>query len=498
MFTDELLDGVDFKSTWKKERSLQSSTAQTSEILTDEVEVQSIHRVHVKIQTEDEPEKKFRLLDDNSKELCDFITEVEPFVSRQLEINNRSHAFDGYEVNWREDSHAVTCLHTLTYASMDGESQSTGLSWNSIGSVIAVSYGRFDHQDWCTHKSALCTWNVDRRVNPNKPDVTIDVSSCLMCISFHPKKPSIIAGGNFNGEIVIWDLSKEDDTIVATSGIGDDSHREPVSKVKWIEDPLSKGRKYNIVSVSSDGKILIWKVNRRKASLELVEGFILLTESMPRSVMRKSRVKGDAEMGVTCISYAIEDKSLFVVGSESGGVFKCSMNARGSPASSNIESSVPLRSPVTFSFQPHHGPVYAVDSSPYHRNLLLSCGTDTTARIYSMLQAKPILTIEPGLGYLFSAKWSPVRPLVFALVTGEGHLLIYDLKTSKINPVYSLEAGDKKEAVYTLEFNQSQRQLLATGDGKGVVKIWQLSDELTTQGSREVDVLAEMAASALD
>ncbi|XP_077992291.1 cytoplasmic dynein 2 intermediate chain 2-like [Glandiceps talaboti] len=498
MFADEQLDSVEFKSTWRKERSVRNSSAQTSEILTDEVEVQSIERISIKIQTEEEPEKTFRLIDDNSNELAEFLRNVEPFVSKQLEQNIRSHAFDGYEVNWREDTHAVTCLHTLSYAALDEELQCTGLSWNSTGSVIGVSYGRFDHQDWCTHKSVLCTWNIDRTININKPVSTIDTSSCLMCIAFHPKKPAIIAGGNFNGEIVVWDLSREDETIVATSGIGDDSHREPVSKIRWVQDPMSKGKKYNIVSVSSDGKILIWQVNRRKGSLELTEGFILLTESMPRSLMRSARVRGNAEMGVTCISYAHEDPSLFVVGSESGGVFKCSMNARGSTAGTNIESSIPLRSPVTFSFQPHHGPVYAVDCSPYHRNLLLSCGTDTTARIYSMLQDKPIISIEPGLGYLFAAKWSPVRPLVFAVVTGEGHLLIYDLKTSKINPVYTLEAGSDKEAVFTLEFNQNQRQLLATGDGKGMVRVWQLSDALTTQGAREIESLGDIAASALD
>ena len=27
-----------------------------------------------------------------------------------------------------------------------------GSGWNSTGSVLAVAYGRFDHQDWCSHK----------------------------------------------------------------------------------------------------------------------------------------------------------------------------------------------------------------------------------------------------------------------------------------------------------------------------------------------------------
>ena len=52
----------------------------------------------------------------------------------------------------------------------------------------------------------------------------------------------------------------------------------------------------------------------------------------------------------------------------------------------NVISSVPLHSPVTFTFDPHNGPVYSLESSPFHRNVMLSCGTDTSARLYSMLQ----------------------------------------------------------------------------------------------------------------
>ena len=54
--------------------------------------------------------------------------------------------------------------------------------------------------------------------------------------------------------------------------------------------------------------------------------------------------------------------------------------------SSDVQSSVDLRSPVTFAFSPHCGPVFSVDCSPYHRNLFLSCGTDASVRLYSMLQ----------------------------------------------------------------------------------------------------------------
>lgn len=54
----------------------------------------------------------------------------------------------------------------------------------------------------------------------------------------------------------------------------------------------------------------------------------------------------------------------------------------------HVQSSIPLRSPVTFTYSPHHGPVYAVECSPFHRNAFISAGMDQCIRLYSLLQVK--------------------------------------------------------------------------------------------------------------
>ena len=56
--------------------------------------------------------------------------------------------------------------------------------------------------------------------------------------------------------------------------------------------------------------------------------------------------------------------------------------------SGHVVSSVPLRSPVTFTYNAHHGPVYAVECSPFHRNAFLSAGMDQCIRLYSILQVR--------------------------------------------------------------------------------------------------------------
>lgn len=498
MFSDEAQEAVEFRSSWKSERSVKDAVAQTSEIITYEADVQSVHKVDQEVQTEEEDEKGKLVFvcEEENQNLLNFILRVYPDLSRQLQANTTSHAFDGFEVSVDEATSSVSCTHTLMNAALaEEELQVTGLSWNSTGSVIAASYGRFDHEHWCTHKSALCTWNIDRRsIDPNKPDASIDLSSCLMCIAFHPKLPSVIAGGTFNGEIQVWDTGREDETVIATSGLGSDSHREPVTKVLWSLDPSSKASKYQILSISGDGKVLVWQMSPGSHDLKLVSGFLLQTDSVPRS-MRLSKARGDTEMGVTSMSFSHEDRSLFVLGSEAGGVFKCSMTSRGPPLT-NAYSSVPLRSPVTFAFSPHFGPVFSVDCSPYHRNLFLTCGADASVRLYSMLQSKPLFSVEPGAGYLFRVRWSPSRALVFSVVTADGRLLIYDLKANRVNPVVALEVTANKSPVYSLEYNLQRRQTLATGDSQARIKIWRLSDDLTTQSAREEEFLAAIANDA--
>ena len=73
-----------------------------------------------------------------------------------------------------------------------------------------------------------------------------------------------------------------------------------------------------------------------------------------------------------------------------------------------------------------------------------------------MLQKSPVLTIEPGEGFVFSAKWSPVRPTLLAATTETGYLLLYDLKGDQTLPVLKMEASTKKKPVYTCQFNVNQ------------------------------------------
>ncbi|KAJ6651670.1 hypothetical protein lerEdw1_020732 [Lerista edwardsae] len=186
-----------------------------------------------------------------------------------------------------------------------------------------------------------------------------------------------------------------------------------------------------------------------------------------------------------------------VVGTEGGYLLKCSTAAE-MVAVLRKDSPVPLKAPVQFVFSPHGGPVYCTSCSPFHRNLLLSGGTDGHVHLPSRLQAQPLLSLQLSRKCIFSVKWSPVRPLVFAAASGEGEVQLFDFGKSSRKPTVSTKQTFSRAPVYCPEFHSRQAQLLAARDGNGAVKVWQPSSGLAEEGPREMNQLDQLANEVSD
>jgi WD40 repeat protein len=493
MFQDYSLEVVEFPSSWKKEKSSADAHTQTSEVLANETETQTSRPSSVAVQTEPEPGRPPVVVVDNSAPLKEFLRRVEPFVLQQLKQNAASSAFDGYWVELEEEAKGTTCVHTLNEASLNSEFPCTGLAWNCTGSVLGASFGRFDHEHWCTHKSLLCMWNMDRKsIDKERAHISIDTPSCVMCLSFHPDQPAVVAGGLFSGEVMVWKCGSEGDPLLASSGLTDSGHREPLSQVCWVGAPQEERQQspHRLLTLGSDGLLLVWRWVKQSRQLAPVSGYKLTAESVPRN-FRAGRARGDTPIGGTALSFPCEDSSLAVVGCENGCILKCSLHPNTDIGPGGID----MRSPVTFAFRPHAGPVYGCDCSPFHRNLLLTASTDSSVRLHSLLDSSPLLAVEPDCGYLFSVQWSPSRPLVFAVGSADGHLLLYDLTVSHVKPSVLLDASPHHRPVYSLQYNSQRPQVLASGDASGVVKVWRLGSHLTSQVAGETEQLASLADS---
>ncbi|XP_066501204.1 WD repeat-containing protein 34 [Hoplias malabaricus] len=492
MFTDESLDVICVKSSWKtsQQKPQESKSCQTKPVHTTEAEAQvrSVQDCGAQTDPQEQPPQSQISVDPPGLE--DFLHRVEHMVIRELVKNAKSHAFDGFEVNWSDQHETVSCLYSLSHpdAQLRGL-QVTSVSWNCTGSVIACAYGRVDNGDWSTERSCICTWNLDRsRLNPKQPDMVIDTATPVMSVSFHPLRPSLIAGGLYSGEVMVWDTSRSQDPVLAQTGMSPDTHREPVYEVKWV--PGARRGEMSVLSACSGGRILLWNVYAVEGKLTLTSGYALVRQQLPLS-LSMSKIRGGTNIGVTSLTLSPWDVDTFLVGSEGGMVLKCSFSSQTVAAVPPDGESVTLRSPAQFSFSPRGGPIHALHFSPFHRNLFVSVGTDGLAHIHSILQPQPLLALRVSDSYVFGVRWSPVRPLVFAAVTGQGLVQVFDLGRRSLRPAASIDQKTGGQPAYCLEF--SPQQLLAVGNADGTVNIWQLSAELTEQGPRETAVLEQLA-----
>ncbi|KAM9820662.1 cytoplasmic dynein 2 intermediate chain 2 [Neosynchiropus ocellatus] len=502
MFCDETLASVSIQPTWRKaqQSSQDSKGCQTQAVHSCQMAVQVKSTSAAFTQTERPDLSLERHLAENPDDpappgLREFLRRVEGLVTRELFQNSRSHAFDDYQVNWEDGSRPVSCLHRLQHPNASEQDlQVTCVSWSCTGAVIACAYGRTSHSDWNSDKSYVCTWNLDRRnVSLKQPDQVIDVPTGVTALCCHPERPAIIAGGLYNGEVVVWDTSRTQDLVLAQTGMSTDSHREPVYQVKWV--PLQK-KEFGVLSACSGGRVLQWTLDSEQNQLVLHAAYALMMQQVPQSSSFK--VRGSSTVGITSLALSRWDPDTFLVGSEGGVLLRCSFSSQTLAATPSEGESVTLRAPAVFSFRPGTGPIHSIHCSPFHRNVFVSAGTDGLAHLHSLLQTDPLLSLRVSDSYVFDVQWSPTRPLVFAAATGQGEVQIFDLSHRSLKPAATIDHGAAGQAATCLSFNSQNPRLLAVGKTDGTVGIWQLSTYLTEQTPLEIDQLEHMASQAAE
>ncbi|XP_056289084.1 WD repeat-containing protein 34 [Pseudoliparis swirei] len=460
MFTDEVLDPVGPGSLWRAARQAarESRGCQTRAVHRAEAEIQTLSATIGWTQTEPEPQEQ--LLQQSHEEpdppgLKDFLQRVEGAVIRELVSNARSHAFDGFQVDWEDQSQPVSCLHRLQHPSaQESGLHVTSLSWTCTGSVVACAYGRTDGGDWTTQSSWVCLWNLDRRsLNPQQADRVLEVPTAVTALCCHPKP-------------------------------------DPLDLVAWVQQQGA----LRVLSACSGGRVLLWTLDSERLVLQAALALVL--QQLPHSSSFTAR--GSGSVGLSSLALSPWDPDTFLVGSEGGLLLRCSFSSQ-TPS----EDHVALRAPVVFLFRPRSGPVHSIHCSPFHRNLFVSTGADGLLHLHSLLQAEPLTSIRLSDRYGFQVQWSPSRPLVLAAATGQGEVQVFDLGRGSQRPVATLEMGGANmemgganQAATCLAFNPQNHRLLAAGRTDGTVCVWQLSHELTEQNPRESGRLEQIANQA--
>jgi len=203
-----------------------------------------------------------------------------------------------------------------------------------------------------------------------------------------------------------------------------------------------------------------------------------------------------------CIAFPQADPTYFLAGTEEGTVFACHRYERAG-AKAGIDTRIRYAghaAPVmSLDFHPARGPVDLGD-------LVLSASMDWSVKLWrvrppaatggavtgvSQVQG-PVLDFSRE-DLVFDAKWSPVRPGVFALVDGAGMLEVWDLNADVEIPVARVQPSErtdggavwKKRSLNRCAWERNEGKKIAVGGLDGVITVFEVGSELGgSEGSR--------------
>eukprot|EP00061_Rhincodon_typus_P017811 g46680.t1 len=117
MFTDEVREAVSIDSRWRKVPELRDVVCQTAVVRRAEASVQIRRSARNGTQTDPVECRELQAFDGSaepsidSPRLARFLRQVEPMVSKELIRNIKSHAFDGFEVNWIDHPNTILLVN---------------------------------------------------------------------------------------------------------------------------------------------------------------------------------------------------------------------------------------------------------------------------------------------------------------------------------------------------------------------------------------------------
>lgn len=126
-------------------------------------------------------------------------------------------------------------------------------------------------------------------------------------------------------------------------------------------------------------------------------------------------------------------------------------------------------------YQGHHMAVYRLRWNPFHPRVFISCSADWTVKIWDHNYNTPILSFDLG-NAVGDVAWAPYSSTVFAAVTSDGKVHVFDLAENKHEPLCEQKVVKRAKLTH-VSFNQSD-PILIVGDDRGGVNSLKLSPNL--------------------
>mmetsp|Transcript_8217 Transcript_8217/g.30340 ORF Transcript_8217/g.30340 Transcript_8217/m.30340 type:complete len:658 (-) Transcript_8217:198-2171(-) len=353
----------------------------------------------------------------------------------------------------------------------------TGICWNPhYHDLFAVSFGSYEFTK--QNGGVICCYSLK---NPSYPEYMFTTKSGVTAIDFHPQHASLLAAGMYDGTVAIYDIRTGSNEPIIKSNVRTGKHTDAVWQIRWDQETISGSLTF--FSVSSDGRVTSWTL--AKNELQHTDIMYLKRESLngevvqqndetSSNVSKKSEAKEQQQAlhslsGGTCFDFNKNVKHLFVVGTEDGLMHQCSKA---------------YNSQYLNTYHGHHLAVYAVKWNYHHEQLFLSGSADWSVKLWDYKKNEPLLQFDLGAS-VGDIAWAPFSASVFAAVTDDGRVHVYDLNKNKHDAVCD-QLVVRKAKLTHLAFNPSS-PILLVGDDKGLVQAVKLSPNLKI-GSQKLDL----------
>jgi dynein intermediate chain 1 len=332
----------------------------------------------------------------------------------------------------------------------------TAMAWNPrYKDMFAVAYGSYNFLQPVS--GLICCFTIK---NPLFPEYCFTTEAGVMCIDFHPSQPALIAAGCYDGTVMVFDIRyKQTNKPIYQSTVRTNKHTDPVWQVKW-EDKEDTAKNQSFYSISSDGRVTNWNLMKNKLEPEEVTKLKLVVDKEKELADNKKEQFVYGLAGGMCFDFNKYEDHLYLVGTEEGLIHLCSKAFSGQ----YLET-----------YKDHYLAVYAVKWNPYHPKTFLSCSADWTIKMWIRDMKRPIVTFDLG-DQVGDISWAPYSSTVFAAVTSEGKLYVYDLDQNKHKHLCMMPTTSKAQA-YHVAFNQED-PIILVGDHKGGVVSFKLSNSL--------------------
>jgi dynein intermediate chain 1 len=373
------------------------------------------------------------------------------------------HDFKYYEDKgdeFREHGEGVVMPLWTFATTRTNKKQVTSLCWNPrYNDLFAVGYGSYDYLRQSS--GMVCCFSLK---NTSYPEYIISVESGVMCLDFHPQHPSLLAVGCYDGTVLVYDIKNRSNKPIYSSCPRSGKHSDPVWQICWRQDPTNNGsysKEFKFYSISSDGKVANWLMSKNELKMEPVMFLKLVNPDNTRkedSILEQpTSLSGLA--GGSCFDFNTKLENLFLVGTEEGHIHECSKAYSGQ---------------YIKSYDGHHMGVHTIQWNPFHEDIFISCSADWTVKIWDHNSSQCLLHFDLG-DDVGDVCWSPYSSTVFAAVTTDGKVHVFDLAQNKREPMCSQKVD--KRALTKAAFNRKEFVLIV-GDDIGRVISLKLSPNL--------------------